>query len=297
MSYESDEISIQDSQPIELYIFSYNGIYYNYTSSRYTQTRVYGGTTFVFEPEYIRRGDNLKLGDSSGTIETCTITVGRTNPVALLYQGAPPELGAVNVQIYRTHGDAISGEYIKILDGIVSSVKFDGSDAELTITIENVLNRLIPRGQLSYYCQNCIYDDKCNLDRDTWGVFAWADGGFSGLWIYSSVAGTYPDDYFTDGYIKIGNCYRGIYSHKGTGIGLKYPIPPSEVQNNFTLYPGCSGLFTLCATKFGNTENFSGIPYMQPYDAFKHPVNKGAYWVNSDVIVRDTNGHIGNMGL
>ena len=41
-----------------------------------------------------------------------------------------------------------------------------------------------------------------------------------------------------------------------------------------------------------NTDNFSGVPYIEPYNAFRNPVGKGAYWIRDDVIVRDTNGKI-----
>ena len=89
--------------------------------------------------------------------------------------------------------------------------------------------------------------------------------------------------------MQMGNCFRAIKLHRDRGILLKYPIPLSERTTTFTVYPGCNGLFTECARKFGNTDNFSGIPYIQPYDAFLHPVNKGAYWVDGNIVYRDTN--------
>ena len=138
MSYNSDELSISSGQPIECYLFTYNGQKYSYTSSQYAQ-RI---NDITYSPEFIERGDTLKLGDSGGTIETCTITVPRTNSIALLYQGAPPELSSVDVQVFRLHGKALT-DMIKIIDGVVSQVRFHDSEAELTITIENVLNSFL----------------------------------------------------------------------------------------------------------------------------------------------------------
>ena len=291
MSYNSDEISIAEGQPIECYRFDYNGQIYSYTSSQYAQ-RI-GGITY--SPEFIKRGDTLKLGDSGGTVETCTITVPRTNSIALLYQGAPPELSSVRVQVFRVHGQATS-DMIRIIDGVVSQVRFTNSEAELTITIENVLNRYIPRGTLSYNCQNCIYDEKCNLSAANYAWRCWVSG-WDGLTLYSSNLTEKPSGYFTDGYIRMGNSVRAISLHKDNKILIKYPINETEKQGSFWAYPGCSQVFRNCATRFHNTDNFNGVPYIQPYDAYKHPTMRSVYWVNQNIIIRDTKGVIYNIGI
>lgn len=291
MSFRNDEVSVDNAQPIECYGFTYNGVVYTYTSSQYPIALTVYDQRYVFNPEYIKRGDSLKLGDSSGSVETCTITVLRTNSVALLYQGAPPEFDSVKVYVFRVHGEN-NNEYTQILYGSISQVTFRDSEAELTVTVENILNRYIPRGTLSYYCQNCIYDERCTLNRDDWALTCYVDGGFEGLWIYSSNLLEKPDGYFTDGYMQMGNCFRSIKLHQGRGILLKYPLMPSEKTGSFKAYPGCNALFKNCAEKFGNTDNFSGVPYIQPYNAFTHPVDKGAYWIDDEVIKRDTNGNI-----
>ena len=293
MSYENSEVSIEKAQPLELYKFSYNGIIYTYTSAQRPYT--IGG--FTYSPEYIHRSESLKLGTSAGAVETCTITVTRVNSIALLYQGAPPEEDEVKVSIYRTHASELSN-YIKILDGVVSQVRFMGSEAELTITIENVLSRNVPKGTLSYFCQNCIYDHRCALNMDDYGLKCYIDERMEGLYIYSANLREKPSGYFTDGFIKMGNCTRQIKKHEDNRILLKYPINESDKQGSFMAYPGCSNLFIICARKFGNTDNFSGIPYQEPYDVYLHPANnRHAYWENGNIVYRDTHGKLHTMGL
>lgn len=287
MSFDKIETSQQDAEPIEYYRFTYDGIDYCYTSSQHSMVK----NGMLFNADFIRRSDGLNLSTSNSDNETCTITVSRTNNVALLYQGAPPEQGSVRVQVYRFHG-FLSSDFIKIIDGVVSQVQFNGSEAELTVTIENALARMIPKGTLSYYCQNCIYDSKCRLIEDEHKLKCYIDEGIEGLYIYSANLRERPSGYFTDGFIRMGRCYRQIRVHENNRILLKYPINKVDMEGSFYAYPGCSGIFEICATRFKNTDNFSGIPYIQPYDAFKHPVSKGAYWVRSDVIRRDTNGEI-----
>ena len=110
--------------------------------------------------------------------------------------------------------------------------------------------------------------------------------------IKSSTIAGYPDGYFTDGFIKMGNAYRQIRKHEGDTIYIKYPINVADREGSFKIWPGCNGIFKTCAERFENTDHFSGIPYIQPYNAFKNPTGKGAYWVRSDVIVRDNEGNI-----
>ena len=290
MSFKANELSVDNAEPIELYMFTYDGNTYSYTSSANSYTATVDGNSITFNAEYIKRSDNLKLGMSSSTQETCVITVLRTNSVALLYQGAPPEQGTVNIQIFRVHGNE-SSDYVKIVDGVVSQVRFNGSEAELTITIESVLNRNVPRGRLSYYCQNTIYDSKCKLNEHDWEIIVGVDK-LDKLMIKSSTIAGYPDGYFTDGFIKMGNAYRQIRKHEGDTIYIKYPINVADREGSFKICPGCNGIFKTCAERFKNTDHFSGIPYIQPYNAFKNPTGKGAYWVRSDVIVRDNEGNI-----
>lgn len=297
MSYDEIENSIEDGNPIELYMFTYKDTKYLYTSSQYNQSYLIGGEHYVFDAEYIHRSESLKLGDSSGTKETCEITVLRTNSIALLYQGAPPEEDSIRLQIFRVHGEN-NADFIQMVDGIVTQVKFSGSEAVLTITIENILSRNIPKGTLSYFCQNCIYDSRCFLDMNKFGVKCSVKSR-SNLTLYSDqLLVPQGDDYFVDGFVKMGNCYRQIVTHKNNYVTIKYPITNSDLSGSFMAYPGCSNLFTICARTFHNTDNFSGIPYIQPYNAYKHKViNDCAYWVDDAVIIRDTNGELGETKL
>ena len=293
MSYDGEEISIASGEPIECYKFDYYDMSYCYTSSQYMQ-QIDG---VVYNPEYIKRGDSLKLGDSGGSVETCIITVPRTNNVALLYQGAPPELSSVKVQVFRLHGNNIE-DRIRILDGVVSQVSFINSEAQLTITIENVLNRYIPRGTLSYNCQNCIYDEKCNLKASAYAfeitVASWDKLSLKSLNLLEKSSG-----YFTDGYLKTGHSVRAISLHQNDIVRFKYPINDNEKYDKIVVYPGCSQVFENCATRFNNTDNFNGIPYIPPFNVYKHNGYSGKlpYWIDGNLHYFDTKGNTYSMSL
>lgn len=292
MLFDDSELSVESCNPVELYLFKYDNISYMYTSSQYNQEAYIDGSTYVFNADYIKRGDSLKLGGNGDNQETCTITVSRSNPVALLYQGAPPEMGSISIDVYRKHGED-ANDVIKIISGSIIQARFNGSDAELTISIEEMLSINIPSGVLSYFCQNCIYDSKCSLAMKDWGKVCYIDKGVSGLTIRSSNLKDVASGYFTDGFIKLGDSWRAISKHTDDIITIKYPILESDKQvGSFTAYPSCNQKFTLCNSRFKNTDNFSGVPYIEPYNAFTHPVDKGAYWIDGNIVYRDTNGKI-----
>ena len=296
--YKDDETSVEEAQPVELYRFTYKDDDYCYTSSLYGISQTVSGVRRVFSPEYIKRSDSLKLGDSSGAFENCIITVNRTNNVALLYQGAPPEQDSVKVEVWRQHGEDVSNaNIVRILRGTVSQVRFHNSEAELTITIENVLTREIPRGKLSYYCQNIIYDNKCALSEDKYKLNCKSDdlSTLDDLYLKTDDLLAKPSGYFTDGFMVMNGCYRQIKEHVNDRIYLKYPVPQYVRQKNYYVLPGCNNLFVNCHKTFGNTDRFSGVPYQQPYDAFRHPVIKGGYWVDGNIVYRDTHGNIKYM--
>ena len=60
MSFNTIETSVEDNNPIELYLFSYNGNTYAYTSSTKNYSITAGDTSYTFSAEYIERGDSLK---------------------------------------------------------------------------------------------------------------------------------------------------------------------------------------------------------------------------------------------
>lgn len=294
--YEKRELSQEEGTPIELYLFSYNNTNYLYTSANTDINYTINDTHYAFSSEFIYRSETLKLGNTTNDRETCNIVVYRTNPIAILYQGAPPEEGEVRVQIFRVH-DINSEDFIKLVDGVVSQVVFEGSEATMTVTIENVLSRNMPKGTFSYFCQNCIYDHKCGLSMDKYGVTCTVKSR-TALSITSDTLLDLEDGYFTDGFIKMGDSFRQIKYHSGNTLYIKYPISELQWKASFTAYPGCSNLFANCAKRFNNHRHFSGVCYIQPYNAYKHPViNDCAYWVNSSVISRDTDGKIYSMGL
>jgi hypothetical protein len=114
--------------------------------------------------------------------------------------------------------------------------------------------------------------------------------------IYSAQFASFADGYLTGGRIYYNDSVRMIAAHKGEWITVKYPFIDTP-RNTIKVLPGCDTLFKTCALRYHNTINFSGVPYVAPTDSTKNPTGQGAYWIDSLVIQRDTDGFVGTISL
>ena len=295
MSYILEyENSIYDGQPLECYKFTHAGISYYYTSAGQKVTIVTPTGDETYQTEYIKRTE-ISPSTSGSSSGASSIKVKRTNSIAMLWQGSPPEQ-EVKVEIIRLH-NLSNYKYDKILVGTISLVNFIGSEAEIIVTLEGYLQKELPNGVLSYTCNNVIYDTKCKLNKEDYQVSCYLDIGIDGLYLKSTKLAEYPDDYFANGYVMFGQSVRAIIEHKGNYVKLKYPFNKDSITGSFYALAGCDCLYKTCHNKFNNTDNFTGVPYCPPTNSEKHKNGVGAYWVDSLSIRRDTNGEIGTIGM
>lgn len=289
------ENSQQDGLPIECYKFTHGNTNFMYTSHCEDVNLIITENglrrTESYFADYIER-DTLKpcsKDDSASLI----VSVSKDNPVAMLYQGAPPET-PVTLLLHRFHKQDAE-KYDTLFCGRVSQAGFEDSVCKLTIKQENWLSKELPKGKKSFFCNNVIYDKDCKLSKAAYQVDFMIDS-VSGLSIKSTTFATYPNGYFNGGIMKHGDNVRMVATHIGDTITLRYPFPATP-RNYAAAFPGCDHLFKTCALKYGNTLNFTGCPYVPPTDPTKNPTGGGVYWVDSQVVQRDTNGFVGSISM
>ena len=231
---------------------------------------------------------------SSGSATSCVIKVHKDNAVAKLFEGPPPE-SPVDVYVYRVHEQDTS-LYDTILRGKVGQVSFEGSECELTVDMDSWLSKELPNGMNQYYCNHVLFDHNCKLKKEDYAVEFFIDYVDGKTVIHSRTLAAYPSGYFDGGRLYFGGNVRMISKHEGDAITIKYPFVDIP-HNKVIVVPGCDSLFRTCAVKYHNTINFSGIPYVAPTDPEKNPTGQGAYWVDSLVIQRDTNGFVGTITM
>jgi len=292
LAYEN---STQDGQPIECFKFTHKATSYLYTSDRFDVQLLFkaGSATRTesYAADFIQRG-GIKAS-SQGDSASLSVKVTKDHSVAKLFQGAPPDR-PVMLELYRLH-DQDHTAFDKIFVGEIIQANFEDSTCELTVKTENWLGKQLPNLTRQFFCCNVIFDGKCRLKKEDWTVNIYIDK-VEGLTITSSQLADYPDDYFAGGFFYYGDNVRMIQSNKGNKLVLRYPFPTTPM-NNVTIYPGCNHLFRTCATKFHNTLNFTGCPYVPPATGTNTKVGQGVYWVDSQVVQRDTDGYVGTISM
>ena len=289
------ENSTQDGQPIECYKFTHMGTNYLYTSHVRDVEIIFMDNgvrrTEKYFADHIER-KNIKPGSSGDSVST-TVEVHKDHVIAKLWQGPPPEK-PVMLTIYRLH-EQDHGKVDVVFYGRVGQTEFSESACTLTAKLEDWLSKEVPNGMRQFVCNNMIYDTKCKLKEADWAVPAFVDR-VEGLNVYSSTFAAYPDGYFVGGFLRFDGSIRQIIEHKGNRIRAKYPFinPP---RNDIVVAPGCDQLFKTCALKFHNTLNYTGCLYVPPADPEHAATGRGVYWVDSQVIQRDTNGFVGTISM
>lgn len=294
-SIDQYENSVQDGQPIECYRFTYKDTSYLYTSDRFDVNLIISDgqstRTETYAADYIKRG-NLK-SQGKGNLVTLTVTVSKDNAVAKLFQGAPPDK-KVMLQILRLH-DQDHTTFEKTFTGEIIQAGFKDSECELTVKVENWMTKKLPTINRQFTCNNVIFDIKCRLHKEDFAVAIYIDR-VDGLQVFSSQLAAYDGDYFAGGLFYYNDNVRMIDGNKDGMLTLRYPFPNTPM-NTVTIYPGCDQLFRTCALRYHNTLNYSGCPVVPPAIPDSTKVGKGVYWVDSQVVQRDTNGFVGTISM
>jgi uncharacterized phage protein (TIGR02218 family) len=287
------EESQQNGIPLECYKFTYANIMYLYTSNRYDVTLKVLNNNVISSERYT--ADHIKRNSikpsSQGGVSTVTITVDKDNAVAALFKGSPPSR-KVMVDIIRLH-DQDQAAYDTVYVGEITQAAFRDSECELTVQLEIWLSRKFPNFMRQFFCCNVVYDESCRLNKSDYEKKIYVDG-VSGLTVTSNDLVQYEENFFAGGLMYFNGDVRMIASNKDGTLRMRYPFPTTPL-GIVSIYAGCNGLFRQCATRFSNTLNFTGCPYVPPELSHNDKVGKGVYWVDSSVVQRDTDGYVGTI--
>jgi uncharacterized phage protein (TIGR02218 family) len=264
MPFSDYELSVEDSQPAELYEFSYQGGTLRFTSADR-------------DIEFASNNYRAIAIDHSPVTETSdiakasiTITAPPDFEVAQLFEVAPPD-DVVGLVIRRLQ--IVSGDTEAIWLGRILSARWPKSQSELRgESIYTQMNQLGLRRIYSKNCPHVLYSTRCGASQSAFEVDTSIDTQV-GRVITSSTFGTFPDGYFaggkiiwesTPGYTQ----KRGIKLHVGDDIVVTHPFP--EIPNGaaITIAPGCDHTLNHCGPKFANEPNYGGMPGMKLKNPF-----------------------------
>lgn len=273
-TFDTYESSVEESRPVELYLFTLGTQEFAYTSSEGSVT--VGAT--VYQEEAIERGSITKSAQEQDGI--LKITVPSTNEFASPYITTVPAVPAT-VSIFRRQRDATTGTLnVLQFQGDVLSVSFpgDGTRAEISArSIEGKVGSPLPRMTYQGICNNFLGDRNCLVnmsDHDYIGTVASAVGNvisLTGAGTATNVNGQVIN--FVGGYCTPTgiNEYRMIIAQSADSLTLHLPFSVDVTGAQVQAFAGCDhNVDGDCKNVFNNVSEYIGyhaVPTRNPFES------------------------------
>lgn len=229
----------------------------------------------IYLPAPVRREAIEGTDERSGTGLTIIVPAdnAETNAIVDLYRDGGP-VSPVEVCVYRGH----RGNYMTVREfyGNITGAEFTGSECHLKCEPKaGALQHPILRQLYQGPCNNTLGDSYCGVNLAALAVTGNVDAiSADGLTVDLSEADALPDGYFgSGGRLVFGSRYGFITNHVGAVLTLFRAVPGLTVGSNITITPGCDRSLTDCTTKFSNTANHMGFPFIPSVDPFTQGVD------------------------
>lgn len=262
MTYEQDEASREDGNPVELYEFVGTVETWRYTSA---MTDIdFGGFTYIAIP--IRRSALVIPPDGDAPELAVTLPITADIVANYVFQIAPPKLV---LTITRLHVSTLnSGLYWR---GPVTgwTVKEREVSARVPHPLAQKMEDKIPAIHYQPYCNNVLFDNSCqeptagNFEATT--VITISGDGRT---ITVLSMGARANDFAKGGDIvsTVTGERRMILSQIGPVLTILWPfsihLTTSAPNDAVNVFAGCDHSLDDCVNKFDNVENFTGMPFI-----------------------------------
>jgi len=268
MTYQSDEISVHDAQPVELYDINLrdSATYWRYTSAR--NDIEYSGNTYVATAG-LHRDEIDEIDDVLKT--ELKIIFPSNHAFSNLFMLNIPD-GTLDIVIYRGHGT----NFVQYWDGVIKTVNpIDGADSASVVCgpHTDALQAPFMLRTFSRLCEVPLYGSACGVTEASYKSTCSLDT-VSGTTLTSTDFSAEADDYFKGGYVE-GNGYkRKIKTHTTNTIVLVSAIPGLTTEMSVDVYPGCDHTRATCISKFNNLPNYRGCDWIPDEEPFTQGVYK-----------------------
>lgn len=267
-SFDTLELSVESSRPIELYEFVIGADIYRYTSAE-ALISISGDD---YTPETIARGGVDQGSDQAD--RTLTITLPSSNAFAQRFiDVVPGERASVTVLRYQRDESPAFATSVLLFKGTVQSVNFadDATAAEINVrSIETALNRNVPRFTYMMPCNHFLYDLGCGADPSTHNHVG-AVTAVSGNTVTVAGAGASGHD-FVGGWARPtgANDFRMVLAQAGDVLTLLLPFADSILGGNLQVFAGCDHLITGdCALVFDRVGSYGGFAFVPNRNPFE----------------------------
>lgn len=151
--------------------------------------------------------------------------------------------------------------------GAVAGVKSSRSMVELAVASDlQLLNIQMPRNLYQPGCQHTVYDNGCTKSRPAMMATGTVSSPTVNNVIGSSL--TQADGYFDMGTLlftsgALAGVMRTVKTYAGKQFNFVNPLTTAPAAGDtFKVWPGCDKSLGTCGSKFSNTVNFRGFPFV-----------------------------------
>lgn len=277
MTYQAQDITTEDSQPVYRFLFVQGDKVWRYT----TAPVFIGDSAGTWEPAPIRASNVTSTNELAQN--GISVELPRNLDLAAQFLGGVPEQ-ITTLTVFRDQGEnAESSDDVMVYwKGRVVAAEASGDSVSLEC--EDTFTSLRRSGLRARYqkgCRHALYSRGCGVVKEDYGrsVSILSASGFNIVvnTIQTSISDSNDsnppsDTYWGGGFVQLDSgATRYIIDQNGTTLTLLSPFDPEEVDSTptgATLYPGCSHTVQACLTLYNNLDNYGGFPYIPSKNPF-----------------------------
>lgn len=256
MAFSDIEASAASGSKIELYTLTVGSeAYYLHTSIE--DTISYGGHDYV--PQAISRGVITSKSDEDVKVE---MPADHDFPVLFL-EMSPSSRCFLAIHAFHR---SLPSDVQQIFVGEIRNVLFinNMSKAELSVLpAASAFSKPITDRTFQCSCNHVLFSDGCGILRSSYN-FVGTVSAVSGRTVtVPGLQASKGDGWATGGYVALGTeDTRLIIDQTGDVLTLSLPFYVTALAQSVTVYAGCDRTIETCYSKFSNTDNFDGCPYL-----------------------------------
>lgn len=269
MSYAAREDGPHSGAPVELWQFSRGTAaptYWRFTTSDVAETYLAN----TYDPDVAIR-ELIVKSDSNTESGEISFELPLSHPISQLFV-TTQVWEPIGLIIFMGHRD--DSERITAFRGVVGGAAMGDVGCRLTVkSIQGRFNRRMPRQLITESCANMLYDDGCQVNRETFaftGTVASVDGRFVEVTGLETFAGA-DVTYFVNGVLtKAGLVVGFITEQDGDTVRCLGKVGGVSVSDSVKVYAGCDRTLSTCKTRFNNAINrvgFKTLPTFNPFSS------------------------------
>jgi len=261
MTFADLEVSAASGSRVELFVLSMGNTIYRMHSSIELEI-VSAGETFY------RTG--ITRGNIASGQEYLEITLPGSHEFPLQFTDiAPGQTATLTIQAYH-RGDP--SDVKVIYKGVVRSVAFTenaSSSALSVVPLVEAFKKEIPERTFQASCNNVLFDPDCKVSAGSYSFEDAVTAITDNIVTVAGLEAAKGDGWSSGGYVAYGVLdYRLILTQDGDDLVLVLPFHTDVIGKDVTVYAGCDHTIGVCNSKFSNSDNFGGCPYVPTKNIF-----------------------------